>query len=346
MTGAVAVSLRVARALAVVATLALTAAAVPARAQEGFSDTPAVGLGPLVLRSQSPFSILRLSPTPVAPLTTPRGRVAFGLLVSWDNYFAYDPGIYTFDVETLSLTLGASYGLTDRLSVDALLPVSYRGGGVLDRFIEGFEGVLGVPNRERTMFERNRFLVRVVGPSGEVFERTGSASGWGLEDAVVSARYQLTRGSERTPAVLASALVKLPVGREASLRSTGGVDGGVSLGLGQRISPHAHLYAALSYMRFAPGDVAGIPLQRNQWAGYLALERRVSPRTSLLLQAARVSAASSHFGGLGSPSTEIMVGFKRLLGAHVVLEASVLENLFVFDNSPDVGFHLGFGWRP
>jgi hypothetical protein len=27
------------------------------------------------------------------------------------------------------------------------------------------------------------------------------------------------------------------------------------------------------------------------------------------------------------------------------VEVSVLENLFVFDNSPDVGFHVGLVWR-
>ena len=29
----------------------------------------------------------------------------------------------------------------------------------------------------------------------------------------------------------------------------------------------------------------------------------------------------------------------------MLLEASLLENLFIFDNSPDVGFHVGLVWR-
>jgi hypothetical protein len=40
------------------------------------------------------------------------------------------------------------------------------------------------------------------------------------------------------------------------------------------------------------------------------------------------------------------VGFKRALSRKFLLEASVLENLFVYDNSADVGFHAGLVWHP
>ena len=42
---------------------------------------------------------------------------------------------------------------------------------------------------------------------------------------------------------------------------------------------------------------------------------------------------------------ELILGWKGEFGDGYVLELGLLENAFVVDNSPDVGFHLGLSKR-
>ncbi len=331
--------------IAVIA-LALLLTGVPASAQdsEPWARSPAVGLGPLMLRAQSPLAILRLTPIPLPPETAAPGEWDLGAVVNWNNYFDVNPALYTIDAESVGLTLGAAVGLTSRLDVNLALPVSYRGGGILDGFVEAFERTLGVPNQERTRYPRNQFLILIHGEDGKTYERSGAASGWGLEDATTSLRYQIAPGTATSPALLAALSLKLPIGRKDSLRSTGGVDVGLGISAAQRLG-RFNLYGTAAYMRYAEDTVAGIDLRRHQWSLFSALEFRKSARTSYLLQATVTSPSAARFGDFAKNTYEVTLGFKHRVGKHLLLEASVLENLFIFDNSPDVGFHVGYVWR-
>ncbi len=310
-----------------------------------FVTSPAVGLGPLELRSQSPLNILRLTPTPRSPVTLAAGQWQLELLTSWNNYFDYDPQYYTIDAETLRFTMNASYGVTSRLELTASLPLSYRGGGIMDRFIENFEGLLHVANKDRKLFPRNRYLVLIHGTNGRTFELTGEDAGWGIEDATVGARYRLADGTASTPAVTATFVLKIPTGRSASLYSSGGYDFEAGVSAGQRLGRRFNVYAALGAMHYASDDMVGVRLKPNQISLFTGVEYRHSPRMSWLLQALVTSAGAEQFGGFSKNTYEITVGLKRVLNPNLLLEASLLENLFIFDNSPDVGFHVGLVWR-
>lgn len=326
--------------------IALTlAAVVTAQESDPWSRTPAVGLGPLLLRAQSPLAILRLSPTPEVPETLRPGQWQVGVLGSWNNYFDYDPGLYIIDAETVRLATSVGYGVSERIDIRLSVPVAYRGGGILDHFIEGFERVVGVPNQDRKLFPRNRYLIEFHGRNGQVMRLTGRDAGWGLEDMVIAARYQIAPGDATHPALLAAVGIKLPTGREAALHSSGGVDEGVYLGIAQRLSRHFFLYGSVAMMRYATTEMAGIQLTSTQESYFTALEYRHSQRTSWLLQALVTSPGAKDFGGFSKRSYEITAGFKRLLRPDLLLEASLLENLLIFDNSPDVGFHVGLVWR-
>jgi hypothetical protein len=323
----------------------LVAGLAAAQDASNWATSPAVGLGPLELRSQSPLSILRLTPTPKTPRTLAEGQWQLDLLTSWNNYFDYEPGRYTIDAETLRFTMSAAYGVTPRLEVAVGLPLSYRGGGIMDRFIENFEGLLHVANKDRKLAPRNRYLVLIHGTNGRTFELSGKDAGWGIEDATVGARYQLAPGTATTPALMALVTVKVPTGRRSSLYSSGGVDVAAGLSAGQRLGRRFNVYGSLVAMHYAETDMVGVRLKPNQLSVFTGLEYRHSPRMSWLLQALVTSPAAENFGGFSKNTYEITVGLKRVLNPHLLLEASLLENLFIFDNSPDVGFHVGLVWR-
>ncbi|HNX50899.1 MAG TPA: DUF3187 family protein [Thermoanaerobaculaceae bacterium] len=334
------------RVLTILVVAMVVAAGGAAQSSDPWVGSMAVGLGPLILRSQSPLNLLRLSPTPITPVTVPAGEWVASLMTGWNNYFDYDPTRYLIDAETVRLAFGGIYGVSSRTDLSIEVPLAYRGGGVMDGFIEGFESSLGVSNRERLRFPRNQFLIRIVGPDGVILQRRGAASGWGLEDVVLGLRHQLARGSETSPSIVASVTAKLPWGREDALRSTGGVDYGISLAVGQRLRSRFHLYATAMLMRYAETDLVGIELKRSQVALFAAVEFRKSTRTSYLLQAMTVSPSARDYGGFSRPTYEITAGVKKVLSRDLMLEAAFLENLFVFDNSPDFGVHVGFIWHP
>ncbi len=326
------------------AAAALAAAAAAAQGTSVWSSSPAVGLGPILMRAESPLAILRFSPTPEPPVTLDPGQWQVEMLTSWCNYFDVDPALYTIDAESLRFSLHAAYGFAPRFDVKVALPVAYRGGGILDRFITDFEGLLKVPNEARKQAPRNRYLILIRGQNGQTYERSGGDAGWGIEDATVSVRYQLAEGTATKPAITLSGGVKVPTGRQASLYSSGGYDLAAGVSLGQRLG-RFNLYASAFAMHYATTELVGVRLTSTQNSLFAGLEFRKSARTSWVLQGLRTSPGAEHFGGLSRNSYELTLGFKHVLGPHLLLEASLLENLIIFDNSPDVGFHVGLVWR-
>ena len=323
----------------------ILAAAAPVFAQDSvWSRDPAVGLGPLFLHAQSPLTIFRLSPTPLTPETLPSGTWEAGTMIDWANYFDDGLPLYMIDAESARLSLGAAYGITDRLEVHAIFPVSYRGGGILDRFIENFERLVGMVNKQREDFPRNRYYILINGDDG-TYQRSGRDAGWGTEDSVVGLRYQVLPGTETTPAVVAGLAIKFPTGRASSLYSSGGVDVSFELGAGQRLGRRFHLYGSLAATRFQQLEMAGVELTRTQFTWLGAVEYAHSPRTSYLVQALVTSPGAKHFGGFSQSTYEVSVGFKHLLRPDLMFEAAVTENVFVFSNSEDVAFHFGLVWR-
>ena len=139
--------------IAVLAALAATSAR--AQTGEAWTSSPAVGLGPIGTRADSPLTLFRLQPTPMVPEVLAKGQWQVGLMSGWDNYFDYKPGHFIIDVETLRLTTSIGVGLGKGFDLAAVVPVSYRGGGVMDSFIEHFEKLLGVPNKDRLLFPNN-----------------------------------------------------------------------------------------------------------------------------------------------------------------------------------------------
>jgi hypothetical protein len=324
-----------------------TLLASPAVGQENrWTESPAVGLGPLVLHAQSPLTILRLSPTPLVPVTLAAGQWQAGLAIDWANYFDDSPPLYVIDAEALRFSLSASYGVSDRLELYAIAPLSHRGGGILDRFIEDFEGLIGgsAVNPARKHAPRDRYLVRMNGDEGS-FELSGRDAGWGAEDSVIGARYQLLGGTETTPALVAGLALKFPTGRKGSLYSSGGVDEDFSFGVGQRLGRFFYLYGELAATRYQQVELVGIDLTRTQYTWFGAVEYAHSPRTSYLVQALVTSPGAKHFGGFSKSTSEISFGLKRLVRPNLLFEAAITENVFVYSNSEDVAFHVGMYWR-
>jgi hypothetical protein len=332
----------------------LTLAAVPAQAGgpedpvavpalkgtvlEPWSTSRAVGLGLLTQGSQSPTAVFRLDHPPGTPMTLRRGQREIQEQTDWANYFCDGGSLYLLDYELLRLRLGIAYGVTDRTQIGISSSTSYQGGGSLDGLIEWFERSVGAINHSRLDAPRNRYLIRVRSRDGSILEYGGQDSGWHVENMAFELKHQLLEGSETTPALAASAIVKLPVGGRVPGRPDGGVDVGASLSAGLRLG-RFNLYGSLGVVAFGSSDSNGVDLMRYQPSTMSAVEYRATPRTSVVGQALVSGPVARHFGDFSDRTVELAVGVKHRIGRNLLLEASVVENLLVSGNSADVAFH-------
>ena len=310
-----------------------------------WSTSAAVGLGPLSQGSGSPASVFRLVQPPSAPVTLGRGQWEVGVQADWANYFCDEGDLYLLDYESLRLRFGVGYGVTARTEIGLGGVAYYQGGGVLDGFIEWFERSIGAINRDRVAAPGDRYLIRVRTQDGSTQEWGGRESGWHVDSVAVAVKHQLLEGSETKPALLVSAVLKLPGASDAAGRPDGGVDRGARRAVGQRLG-RFNLYGSLGAVRFGETEIDGAELYDTQLSLMTGVEYRSTPRTSFLLQAMVSSPVAHHLGDLSERSREAALGFKHRLGDHFLLEASVAENLVVFANSADVVLRAGLSWRP
>lgn len=307
--------------------------------------SPAVGLGPLAQSSQSPSSVFRLSHPSGTPATLRKGEWEVGSHADWANYFCDGGDRYMLDFESIRWRLSLARGLTARTQVTVVGSVSYQGGGTLDGFIEGFERSVGAINRDRQRAPRDRYLLRVRGADGSIYEYQGRDSGWHGENLSFELKHQMLPGSETTPSLAVRAIVKVPVGSHVSGRPEGGLDAGVSLDAGGRLG-RFHLYGSLGAVGFQRASSTGSDLPRYQLSLLGAVEYRATPRTSLVMQMLVSGPVAYHLGELSDRTREQALGVKHRLGRDLLVELSVVENVLVFSNSADVAFHLGLAWRP
>ncbi|HNX48882.1 MAG TPA: DUF3187 family protein [Thermoanaerobaculaceae bacterium] len=322
-----------------------TATAVGAPVPQAWSASAAVGLGPLTQGSQSPTSVFRLSHPAGTPSTLGEGQWEIQSLTDWANYFCDGHDRYFLDYESLRARLSVAYGAAPRTQVTLSSSASYQGGGILDGFIEGFERSVGAINHDRRQAPRNRYLIRARDTDGSVREYGGRESGWHVENATFEVKHLVLEGTETAPSVVATAIVKLPIGSYVPGRPNGGVDVGARLDAGVRRG-RFNLYGSLGVVAFGNRDSLGVDLLPYQLSIMTAVEVRTTPRTSLVTQALISGPVARHAGEFSDNTREIAIGLKHRMGPDLLLELSVVENLLVFGNSADIAFHAGLTWRP
>jgi hypothetical protein len=248
------------------------------------------------------------------------------------------PGdVFYFDGEIGLLNLGVHYGVSDRVQLFAELPYFTFSGGQLDHSIMEFHDFFGISQAGRDLVARNRYQVLMRFGDG-VFEMFDAPrDGWG--DPTIGVRHALPGFGRVWKAAMEWAL-KPAIADERSFLSNGHTDFGVQLML-ERHWQRSGLYISASYVwlgdfdlaDFSPADIPSVTV---------AYSHRLSPKVSGVVQGLvsgsifRDETASE----LSSVEYQISVGLRYRVGA-TILSFALTENLANFQNSPDVGLHLG-----
>jgi hypothetical protein len=306
-----------------------------------FGTLPNTGYGPLSLRSASPFQFLRLALLPEGPDTLDAGQWELRQTYTWANLWAFERDRYVIDAEILRSTISLRYGLTKRWQVGVELPALWRDGGFADSSIEDFHHTFGMGQGHRDEFPRNEFQVEVHAKDGGVFSLNSDDAGMGFQDAVLSSRVSITSGTARCPALSAAVHVKLPTGDNRELFGSEGVDWGISLSMSKRVGDF-FAYLSVGYVYSNSDHLNGvIDLRRSQWTGLAALEYKPFKKTSFILQYLCNTGPAQNLYEFSKTTHELTFGIQWGIGKSTLIQIGVLENIFFYDNSPDIGLHLG-----
>jgi hypothetical protein len=299
-----------------------------------------VGYGPLHLTSQSPLISLRHGLHPQAPSALGRGRWELRTTATWANLWAWGGDGYFVDVETLHTSLDVGYGLTHATRLGLTFDSRSRFGGEMDGFIQGFHDLFNIGQNHRLEVPREDFSV-FVAQKGEHPPIVLGAADRGIYANSVTATLQhdLTRGTRRLPALAVSASVRHHTGRD-DIMGSDDWDAGVSVTAARRFG-QVYGYLALGYAYFGHETFRGRPMEPDQWNVLTAIEWRYAQRQALTVQYLASEGVLVTDSDFAQPSHEITVGWRAEPVQGTMLEVGLIENLFIFDNSPDFGIHCG-----
>jgi hypothetical protein len=332
--------------------------------------------GMLRSRDLTPFGFLRLDMRPAHALSIEPGTFAFEMELGYQNTWALsenvekyletlepsgrravDPQLiqaihdlpgenYLLDLESATLDVAVHYKLSDHWTLYGIATaVSYH-GGFMDWGIEKFHRTLGFDSFGRHALARGgtNLIYDLKSTQVVLLEPPQSE---GFLDPTLGLRYiGITLPGRWRMSV--EAAVKIPLDGQRALLSTGRTDYGVQASirrLGERNALHVDV-AAVYYAGEnlpSPHDAQVVPTVVIGW------ERQMTARTNVNLQgyASRsvYRSAQTDLEELLKDKFQLSLGVRHRFERGMVSFA-VTENLQNLNNTPDVGFQLGFAWVP
>ena len=339
----------------------------------GADETDFFGL--LRARDITPFGFLRLDMRPTHALNIPSGDWGFEMEAAYQNTWALSPEVeswlgtlqggrreigpaeldairalpgenYLADFELGLLDISFQYKFSSQWGAYLVLSGVHYGGGFLDSSIESFHDAFGFSDFGRPAVVKNgtSYILDLKNSQVALFEAPTSG---GYLDPTIGLRYSgLTLGKDWQ--VVLEAAAKVPVSGRRDLLSTGRTDYGLQMTLQNFGDNHAWYLAgsAVYYAgspNFAPNDSKVIP---TILVGY---ERRLTDNTHVILQGYASPSVYSHrdtdLDELLATKYQASLGFYRRIGVGLISFA-VTENLQNLNNTPDIGFQLGFALTP
>lgn len=330
--------------------------------------------GLLRARDLTPFGLLRLDMRPAHSVPAAPGTWTVEMEGAYQNTWAMSAGVesylsdlrgrpelgpaelqairalpgenYLVDMELAQLDVTFNYRLSKHWSTYTTLSALSYQGGFLDSAIESFHDAFGFSNFNRPAARRNDVNLIFDLKSAQLAYLESPTRG-GVRDPVAGVMYTHDFRPGHWNLVL-NAAVKIPLQGRRLLLSTGRADFGLQATL-QHFSQQGALYlsAAGVYYDGTP-DLIPTPAQVTPTfiVGY---ERRLGPRTHAIVQGYVSPSVYDHrvtdLDELLKTKYQLSAGIYRRLGRAVVWFAFT-ENLQNFNNTPDVGFQLGWAFEP
>ncbi|HEX9079378.1 MAG TPA: DUF3187 family protein [Desulfuromonadaceae bacterium] len=307
---------------------------------------------PFYTQNQSPVALIFGLPAPDNAALLPAGKLGAILALDIANNFAQDTNgneSILLDGESYRVNLALRYGIAKGVEGGIDIPYVGIGGGIFDRFIEGWHSFFGLPQEGRPSAPRNRLLYVYTKDGQTRLLLDDSASGLG--DIRLSGGVQLYNdGSPNPRQVALRASVKLPTGSSSGLRGSGSTDFALWLTAADdyRLPALGHmtLFGAAGGMAMTDGDV--LRDQQRNLAAFGTLGLGWGPAEVIDFKA-QLSGHTAFFQGselreLARPALHLIVGGTLNFSPTTSLDIGVSEDVAV-NTSPDVALHLALRQR-
>jgi hypothetical protein len=251
----------------------------------------------------------------------------------------------------------ARLGLFERFELGVTLPYEWRGGGVLDGFIEGFHDTFGLPGMDRDRRPRDRFLVAGLEQDGSLFALEHHDDGLG--DLILEPRALLLEGDDVLPALAVTLRLRLPTAR-SSFETSRSVDVSLALDASKRLGRLPLIvYATLAYTAYGDDEVdrleqtahrvffsAGFEWEITPWLSFVTHVWIESHRERELYEdppaAPGVGEADLPYGNY---VTYVAAGFKLEPLPGLLVDVGLLENIIDPETTSDFAFLGNVAYR-
>lgn len=342
-------------------------------AQTASQEYPKYGL--MRERDLTPFGFLRLDMRPAHAVWAPPGSWGVEVLLGYQNTWVMSPNVEQYlkslpgrrslgpaDVEAIRALPGEAYlvdlelglvdvslhrKLTNHWSVNATISGMRYSGGFLDATIENFHEAFGFNSFGRPAVARNSVNVIYDLKSANSPVRLNAPPDGGLLDPTFGLRYSVAATPSTWNLVLESA-VKIPIDGEREFLSTGNTDVGLQATLQRFAGRHAGYISAAAVLtkgsaltssdrtEIVPTYIFGYEYSASRRTGFVA-QFNVSPSV--------LKHEDTDLEELLATKYQITIGVRHRIDASV-WSFGVTENFLNYNNTPDIGFQIGWTYSP
>ena len=326
-------------------------------------------------RDLTPFGFLRLDMRPAHAVWAPPGSWGVEVLLGYQNTWAMSPNVEKYlkslpgrrplgpaDVDAIRALPGEAYlvdlelglvdvtlhrKLADHWSVNATISGMRYSGGFLDSTIEDFHKTFGLDSFGRPAVARNSVNVIFNLKSVHTPLLLNAPPDGGLLDPTFGLRYSVAAGPSPWNLVLEAA-VKVPIDGQRDFLSTGHADVGLQATLQRFAGRHAGYVSAAAVRTKGSVLTASdrVQIVPTYIFGY---EYSASQKTNIVAQFYVSPSVFTHedtdLEGLLKTKYQISIGLRHRVGASVWTFA-ITENMRNYDNTPDIGFQIGWAYSP
>ena len=237
------------------------------------------------------------------------------------------------DGETHRLELDLRRGLAGNWEIGLNLPLLRHSGGFLDRPIEEWHAVFGLPDGNRNRLPRDRLLFAQRSPDGTGFRLDNSGGGIG--------DLQLSAGRQLAPGLTLRGTLKLPTGDSDRLTGSGAAALTGSLHTSGRLGDRVHWHASGGLLLSGESDVLENQTEELLAFGSATLAWQLTDAVTLKTQLDTHSAAYKQTGRpLDRDALQLSFAAAFAVSPDWALELGFSEDVAV-ETAPDIVFHAG-----
>ena len=306
---------------------------------------------PLEIRDEHVLAQGRLTLPAMTPDPVGRGVTRLRASFLWGNSFSWTQDVegenpedrrFLIDGETRTLDLALTRGLSASTDVSLRLPVRWRGGGVLDGFIDGWHrtfAFLGIDDGGRPAFLENAFRVEGITTDKRPFSWKDE-TGLSLGNLEVAGRW---RFHERG---VAAALIARGSFATASAPFAGSWGGGLQLVARRPLGSGWDVHTGLGGTVESQPSGAGFRYSSTRVQVFAAVTWRAWPRLTLSVESDAASRLVRDIESYPGVHWLINGGAKFAASRKTVLELGLTENIMDQRSTTDFALYFAVVARP